>query len=80
MKKFELKSSYYIDENQVVYVTLKPIDVLIEDYLASNHELINKSDIQVQIDELINQMTPILFEKFQDLECVNNDIKSQFVL
>lgn len=80
MKKFELKSYSYIDENQVVYITLKPIDALIEDYLASNHELVNKSDIQVQIDELINEMTPILFEKFQNLESVNNDIKSQFVL
>jgi len=80
MKKFELKSSYYIDENQVVYITLKPIDVSIENYLASNHELINKSDIEIQIADLISEMTPILFDSFQQMENVNNELKSQFVL
>ena len=80
MKKFELKSSYYVDENGVVYITLLPNDISIEKYLASNHELKNRADIDSQITLLIDEMTPILFEKFQDLESVPQFIKDEFEL
>jgi len=48
--------------------------------LASNHELTNRSDLDGQILLLIQVMTPILFEKFKDLDSVPQFIKDEFEL
>lgn len=80
MKKFILTSSYFIDLNGIVQVKLFPEDLIIRDFLASNHELTNRADIDGQILLLIQEMTPILFAKFQELESVTEFIKSQYEL
>ena len=80
MKKFILTSNYNIDLNGIVQVKLFPQDLQIQDFLASNHELTNRSDIDGQIAELIDEMTPILFEKFKELESVPQFIKDEFEL
>lgn len=80
MKKFILKSSYYVDNNFIIYVKLFPDDIFIENLIASNHELTNRSDIDGQIVLLIQEMTPILFERFQELESVPQFIKDEFEL
>lgn len=80
MKKFTLQSSYYVDENSVIYVQLKPTDIFIENFIASNHELVSKADITSQIEELIAEMTPILYYKFQDMDSISLDLKNQYEL
>jgi len=80
MKKFILKSIYYIDENSVIYLKLIPEDILIQNYLAYNFELANRSDIDLQIQDLIEEFTPIIFDKFQEMEMVPEFIKNQYEL
>lgn len=80
MKKFILISDYKVDLNGIVQVKLFPEDLMIQDFLASNHELTNRSDIDGQIALLIEEMTPILFEKFKDLESIPQFIKDEFEL
>lgn len=80
MKKFTLKSIYYVDENTVVYLKLTPEDILIENYLAYNFQLENKLNIEIQIQELILEFTPVMFNKFQELDSVPEFIKSQYEL
>jgi len=80
MKKFILKSIYFVDANGIVQVKLLPDDLMIENYLAYNFELTNRSDIDLQIQDLIQEYTPIIFEKFQEMEMVPEFIKSQFEL
>lgn len=80
MKKFILKSNYNIDLNGIVQVKLFPEDLIIQEFLASNHELTNRSDIDGQIALLIDEMTPILFEKFQESESIPQFIKDEFEL
>ena len=80
MKKFIVKSFYFVDLNEIIQVKLTPEDVLIENYLAFNLELSNKLDIDTQIQELITEFTPIMFEKFQELESIPDFIKTQYEL
>lgn len=80
MKKFIVKSFYFVDLNEIIQVKLTPKDVLIENYLAFNLELSNKLDIDTQIQELITEFTPIMFEKFQELESIPDFIKTQYEL
>ena len=80
MKKFIVKSFYFVDLNGMIQVKLTPEDVLIENYLAFNFELSNKSDIDTQIQELITEFTPIMFDKFQELESIPDFIKTQYEL
>jgi hypothetical protein len=80
MKKFILKSIYYVDENTVVNLKLIPEDILIQNYLAYNFQLENKLNIEVQIQELILEFTPVMFNKFQELDAVPEFIKNQYEL
>ncbi len=80
MKKFILKSSYYVDNNDMVYVKLCPEDEAIESYIASNHELTSKLDIDLQIEDLKVEMTPILFNTFQEMENVPKSVRDSYYL
>jgi hypothetical protein len=80
MKKFILQSSYFIDNSTIVFVKLFPEDPVISLYLASNHELASKLDIDLQIEDLKVEMTPILFNTFQELDSVPQSVKDQYEL
>ncbi|MEY2869855.1 MAG: hypothetical protein RIR01_2357 [Bacteroidota bacterium] len=80
MKKFILTSTHYIDENGFINLSLRPSDPEIEDFIASNCSLENKSDVDSQIAQRIELMTPILFEKFNQLESVSSEIKNLYEL
>ncbi len=80
MKKFTLKSSYYIDENQVINLNLRPDDPEIEDYIASNFTLENKSDIDTQIAQLVSEMTVILYDKFKSMTHLPEWLRNQYTL
>jgi hypothetical protein len=80
MKKFILKSNYIVSINGDIQLKLSPDDIVIQDLLASNHQLDSKVEINTQIDSLILEMTPILFERFQDMEGVSQILKDQYEL
>jgi hypothetical protein len=80
MKKFTLVYNYYIDENGFVNLCLKPADETIDDFLASNFTLTSRVDIDAQIADLILEMTPVLFNKFQELDAVPQYVKDEFEL
>ena len=80
MKKFILTSTHYIDENGFINLSLRPSDIDISDFIASSCTLENKSDVDSQIAQRIELMTPILFEKFNQLESVSDDVKNVYEL
>lgn len=80
MKKFILKSVYFVDANGIIQVKLLPEDVLIQEFIAYNFELEIKSDIESQVNELLIEYTPVMFEKFQSLESVPEFLKTQYEL
>lgn len=80
MKKFIIKSFYFVDLNGIIQVKLTPEDVQIENYLAYNFQLDNKLNIEIQIQELVMEFTPIMFDKFQNMDSVPEFIKSQYEL
>jgi hypothetical protein len=79
MKKFNLDSAYYVDGDKV-YVRLFPQDLLIQDYLAVNFEFDVTENITLGIENLINEMKPTLFERFQQMENIPTSLREQFEL
>ncbi len=80
MKKFILNSTYYIDENGFINLCLRPDDLEIKDLIASNFTLISKADIETQISDLKIEMTPIMFENFQEMENISLELRNSFEL
>jgi hypothetical protein len=80
MIKFTLTSSMVIGDSLEVNVCLKPSDSLIENYIATYKNFENLETAEAEIPAFIAEMTPILFEQFQEMENVAKAIRDRYEL
>jgi hypothetical protein len=75
MQKFGLTHSIQNEKD----VCLRPIDESIKELISTYRHFENVPSIQ-EIQEFIDEMTPIIFNDFQNLDISSADIKSNFFL
>lgn len=80
MKQFTLSTSYFIEPDLEANVCLRPSDPQISDYIASFFNFSNEQDALDAIPDLVIDQTPILFEKFQEMDNVPVDIRNEYYL
>lgn len=80
MINFELTYETKILNESQTSVRIYPSNTLISDLICSYATINNDQDLLSFVADFITEMTPILFNDFQNMENINNDIKSQFVL
>ena len=79
-KQFTLETSYFIEPDLQATVCLRPSDPEISDYLASNFTFPNEQAALDEIYELAITQRPILFEKFQAMDNVPNEVRDTYFL
>jgi hypothetical protein len=80
MEIFTLTSTYVVLETSEVNVCLRPTNVLISDKICTYRVYADESMALSQIPGFITEMTPILFNDFQNMESVSSTIKSNFTV
>lgn len=80
MKKFTLSYTYRVLKDGQTETTLKPSDELIDDYIATYKVYSTLSDATGDVDNLIAEMTPLLFAEFQQMDNIPLTIREQFEL
>jgi hypothetical protein len=80
MKVFTLSSTVTVMKNGEVEVTLKPSDVEIENYLSTFVIYNNESEALADLNRLIVEQTPIMYEAFQATDSVSQEIKDEYQL
>lgn len=80
MEKFTLISTIIIEENLQANVCLKPSNLLIEDYIATYRSYPTEQDALDNLSDFILEMTPILFDDFQQMDNIPQQLREQFTL
>lgn len=80
MEKFTLTSTYIIEDDLEVNVCLKPSNDLIDDYIATYRVYPNEGEALLDIPFFIEEMTPLLFHDFKNMDNVPIEIRDQFEL
>jgi hypothetical protein len=80
MKQFTLSTSYFIEPDLEANVCLRPSDSQISDYIASFFIFPNEQEALEEIPGLTITQTPILFEKFQEMDNVPIQIRNEYYL
>ena len=80
MKQFTLSTSYIIEPDLEANVCLRPSDPEISDYIASFFTFPNEQAALDEIPDLIIGQTPILFEKFQEMDNIPIEIRDEYYL
>jgi hypothetical protein len=80
MKQFTLSTSYFIEPDLEANVCLRPSDPQISDYIASFFIFSNEQEALEEIPGLAITQTPILFEKFQEMDNIDINIRSSYFI
>jgi hypothetical protein len=80
MLTFELTYETKVLNQEQISVRIFPNNSLISDLICSYATISINDDLLSFVADLISEMTPILFNDFQQMENINNELKSQFVL
>jgi hypothetical protein len=80
MKQFTLSTSYFIEPDLEANVCLRPSDTEISDYIASFFTFPNEQVALDEMPDLIISQTPILFEKFQEMDNVPIETRDEYYL
>lgn len=80
MEKFTLTSTYIIEGDLQTNVCLKPSSNLINDFIATYKTYENEEQAIANISFFIEEMTPLLFYKFKEMDNVPIEIRDQFEL
>jgi hypothetical protein len=80
MKQFTLSTNYYVEPDLEAIVCLRPSDSEISDYIASYFPFSNELEALVEISDLVVNQTPILFEKFQEMDNIPFEIRDKYYL
>ena len=80
MKQFTLSTSYFIELDLEANVCLRPSDPQISDYIASFFIFPNEQEALEEIPALAITQTPILFEKFQEMDNVPIEVRNEYYL
>ena len=80
MEKFTLTATYIVEEDLEANVCLKPSSDLICDYIATYRIYNNEEEALIDIPFFINNITPLLFYDFKQMDNVPIEIRDQFEL
>lgn len=80
MKIFTLSSTVTVMKNGEVEVTLKLSDVEIENYLSTFVIYNDETEALADLNRLIVEQTPIMYEAFQSTDSVSQEIKDKYQL
>lgn len=80
MEKFILISTTIIKDGLEAHVCLKPSSPLIEDYIATYRTFEDEAIAIIETPTFITEMTPLLFNAFQQMDNVPLTIRQQFEL
>jgi hypothetical protein len=80
MGKFTLTATYFIGDNLEVNVCLKPSSDLIDDYISTYQVYTNEEEALINTPFFIEEMTPLLFHEFKEMDNVPIEIRDQFEL
>lgn len=80
MEIFKLTSSIKVEDNGLVNVCLKPENESIKELIATYRTYENISLAESSLNGYIQEMTPLLFNDFKNMENVSIEIKNNFTL
>ena len=80
MEKFTLTATYIIEDDLEANVCLRPSSDLIDDYIATYRGYNNETEALINIPFFIDEMTPLLFHDFKQMDNVPIEIRDQFEL
>lgn len=80
MTIFTLTPTYFIEDDLEANVCLKPDSPLINEYIATYRVFSNEEEALLMMSEYINEMTPLLFNDFQNMENIPLEIRNEFYL
>jgi len=80
MEIFKLTSSIKVEDNGLVNVCLKPENESIKELIATYRTYENISLAESFLNGYIQEMTPLLFNDFKNMENVSIEIKNNFTL
>ena len=80
MEKFTLAATYIIENDLETNVCLRPSSNLIDDYIATYRVYNNETEALIDIPFFIDEMTPLLFHEFKQMDNVPIEIRDQFEL
>lgn len=80
MKKFILIAEKILLDDFTIQVTVFPEDILIKKYILSTSNFNHQDATDENINNFILELTPILFNDFQNMENIPSFIKEQFEL
>lgn len=80
MEKFTLTATYSIGDNLETNVCLRPSSYLIDDYISTYRVYNNEEEALINTSFFIEEMTPLLFDKFKEMDNIPIEIKDQFEL
>jgi len=80
MEKFILTYQEFLLGNDQINIRVYPENPVISDYICSYRTLSTEQDLLSFVADLILEMTPILFNDFQEMESVPQHLKEGFEL
>jgi len=80
MKNFSLSSSYIVKKNLLTEVCLKPSDPNINMYLEVYRVYDTEQDALNDLNNFIAEQTPILYNIFNGMDNVSQEIRSSYQL
>lgn len=80
MFTFTLNSTIIIEDDLQANICLKPSNPLIEDYIATYKSYPTEQDALDDLSSFILEMTPLMFNDFQQSDNVSLKIREQFIL
>ena len=80
MEIFKLTSSIKVEDNGLVNVCLKPENESIKELIATYRTYDNITLAESSLNGYIQEMTPLLFNDFKNMENVSIEIKNNFTL
>jgi hypothetical protein len=80
MEKFILGAEKILLDDFQIQVNLKPTSDLIKSYIATGRCYLHTEATDLAISEFINEMTPLLYDEFENMQNVPIEIRNQFEL
>ncbi len=80
MEKFTLIATKILLDDFEIQVNLKPSSEIIKNYIATGRSYLHTEATDIAINDFILEMTPLLFNDFQNAENIPIEIRQQFEL
>lgn len=80
MIKFELTASYFVEDDGEFNLCVQPSSEEIKDFIASYRVYPNETIGLAEIENFKTEQTPLLFDVFQSMDNVPQEIREKYYL